>query len=407
MKLAGSRMAIAAAFASLSLPSSARAQGLNLTLDHVIDIGALNYLAVGGIAFDPTVEELWICDAGQINTVERIDIASGAVSVSFSASAIPGMILGPDALARGPQTGNLFLFSTFGRSVGGVVTPAGQLVSTLPGSFSAGGATFNSAGELFVVEEHGVVSNNVRILRLDSQSGQVLEDVEIALYTGRASDLAWDPVTGNLFVYADSTNELLEIDFATGNILSRTGVAPFIFDSGYPAGLAFNPTGTRLYLSRGNLLGAERISVLQRLLPPVIYCTGKVNSLGCTPALATSGLPSTSAGNGFEIAASQMLNNQFAMLFYSTTAGAAIPFHGGTLCMQAPLERTFAVSTGGNPPPADCSGVPEIDFNAFVAGGSDPSLVAGVPVWCQFFSRDPLARFGDSLSDAVVFSLAP
>jgi hypothetical protein len=63
-------------------------------------------------------------------------------------------------------------------------------------------------------------------------------------------------------------------------------------------------------------------------------------------------------------------------------------------------------SSGGTPPPAaDCSGVFDLDFNAWAATGKDPGLVPGLTIWAQYWSRDPQAPSSTNLSDALTFVL--
>ena len=127
---------------------------------------------------------------------------------------------------------------------------------------------------------------------------------------------------------------------------------------------------------------------------PVTYCTAKLNSLGCTPSIGSSGTSSATASSGFTISATQLLNNKLGLAFYGFTGRASTPFAGGTLCVAAPLKRSTFASTGGNPPPNDCSGIWSIDMNAFAAGalGGNPNpllLAPGRTVDVQIFSRDP------------------
>src|SRR5690349_5757922 len=42
----------------------------------------------------------------------------------------------------------------------------------------------------------------------------------------------------------------------------------------------------------------------------IAYCTAKVNSLGCTPSISGTGIPSASSGAGFVITATSVLNNK-------------------------------------------------------------------------------------------------
>jgi hypothetical protein len=136
------------------------------------------------------------------------------------------------------------------------------------------------------------------------------------------------------------------------------------------------------------------------------FCTAKTNSAGCVPAIATSGTPSASAGGGFSISTSNVLNNQVGVFFYSKSGSNHVSFQGGTLCVQPPVKRTMLLNSGGTAP---CAGMFQIDFNAYVASGKDPALVAGQQVWIQTWSRDPgfAPPNNTSLSDALSFTICP
>lgn len=142
----------------------------------------------------------------------------------------------------------------------------------------------------------------------------------------------------------------------------------------------------------GNDLVLARVKPI--CVPDQTYCTAKLNSLGCIPAIGSTGTASGSAGSGFVISATQMLNNKPCLLLYTLNGPNALPFQGGTLCANGPIRRTPGTSSGGNPPPNDCSGVPSIDMNAFAAGalGGNPApalIVMGTTVHCQWWGRDP------------------
>jgi hypothetical protein len=140
--------------------------------------------------------------------------------------------------------------------------------------------------------------------------------------------------------------------------------------------------------------------------PYPVYCTAKTNSAGCAPAISGTGNPSTSAGSGFTIRTVKVLGNKFGLYFYGKSGPASVPFQGGFLCAQTPLVRTALQDSGGYAP---CGGLYKLDFNAYVAGGKDPGLVAGQQVWIQSWSRDPGFAPPDntSLSDALTFTLCP
>ncbi len=135
-----------------------------------------------------------------------------------------------------------------------------------------------------------------------------------------------------------------------------------------------------------------------------IYCTSQVNSSGCTPAIAAAGFPSAAAGAGFFVIASQIVAKVNGIPFYSKTGPNAVPFGGGTLCILPPTIRMPVQNSAGT---SGCTGTFGTDFNAWVAGGSDPALVAGQAVWIQYWSRDPASANQTNLTNAVSFSLCP
>jgi hypothetical protein len=141
-------------------------------------------------------------------------------------------------------------------------------------------------------------------------------------------------------------------------------------------------------------LPATRFALFGAGAVPATYCTPKVNSLGCSPVIGSTGVPSASASAGFVIRASNVINNKQGLLFYGVGGPASLFFQGGTLCMSPPIKRTSSVNSGGNPPPNDCSGIFQIDMNAFAAGalGGNPLPALSVPgtlIDAQWWGRDP------------------
>jgi hypothetical protein len=92
-------------------------------------------------------------------------------------------------------------------------------------------------------------------------------------------------------------------------------------------------------------------------LGPRTYCTAKVNSLGCTPVIASTGTPSASATSGFLVSAGSALNKKSGLLLYGVNGSASLDFTGGILCIGAPVRRAIAANSGGSPTGNDCSGV--------------------------------------------------
>ncbi|HXR44417.1 MAG TPA: hypothetical protein VN759_06395 [Pseudolysinimonas sp.] len=135
---------------------------------------------------------------------------------------------------------------------------------------------------------------------------------------------------------------------------------------------------------------------------PTLYCTAKVNSQGCLPAIAFAGSPSASGAPAFAIGASGVINKTIGLLLYGYQA-AANPFQGGTLCIGGAVKRTPGQGSGGSPTGVDCTGTFSFDFNAYIAAGVDPLLAVGQQVNAQYWSRDVASSFGASLTDALEF----
>jgi hypothetical protein len=159
--------------------------------------------------------------------------------------------------------------------------------------------------------------------------------------------------------------------------------------------------------------GEIRGQIVPGTTNPSSYCTAKLNSLGCTPQISSTGRPNPAALSGFVVSGARVRNNKAGILFYGIGGGASLPFSGGTLCVATPIRRTPAVNSGGSPAPLnDCSGVYSIDMNAFAQGGLGgtplPGLgQSGTIVNCQFWGRDPgfAAPNNTTLTDALQYQI--
>ncbi|MCK6448793.1 MAG: hypothetical protein L6Q99_20555 [Planctomycetes bacterium] len=139
----------------------------------------------------------------------------------------------------------------------------------------------------------------------------------------------------------------------------------------------------------------------------IAYCTAKVNSLGCTPAVMAVGIPrvSTCATTGFKLHASNLLGNKNGLWFYGTNGLSGIAFQGGHLCIKPAIKRLNVQNSGGQG--SACNGAITTDFNARICSGSDSALVAGALVGTQCWSRDPASPSTTNLTSAISFVIAP
>jgi hypothetical protein len=195
-----------------------------------------------------------------------------------------------------------------------------------------------------------------------------------------------------------------------GNVvaLKRTGMQ-------FHLGSATSPGGMHDVWSEAASTNITRVEFTYTVgSAPTVYCTAKINSLGCTPTIGFTGTPSATAGTGFVVNGSNVINNKSGLLFYGFSGQAALPFQGGTLCVATPIKRTQGLDSGGNPPPNDCSGVYSIDMNAFAVQAGPPVpppelTTPGTVVNCQFWGRDQgfAPPNNTTLSDGLEYTVGP
>ena len=134
------------------------------------------------------------------------------------------------------------------------------------------------------------------------------------------------------------------------------------------------------------------------------YCTGKLNSNGCTPTLSWSGTAGSFARNDFVLEAEGVINNTVGLLLWGREA-REIPFQGGTLCLGGPLRRGDLLFSGGNPSGSDCSG--KLRFHVSRRFLQSPPIDGFESLHAQFWYRDPSSSYGAGLTNAVQFGLCP
>ena len=162
-------------------------------------------------------------------------------------------------------------------------------------------------------------------------------------------------------------------------------------------------------LAGGNFqsgMNAVQLRFLGACSAPAAYCTAKTNSLGCVPAIGSSGSPSMSSASPFSVTATNVLNHKNGLMFYGFAAATA-PFQDGTFCVTPPTQRTPIQDSAGSSSGDDCSGSYSFDMNARIQSGVDPNLTAGALVFCQYWSRDPASASTTGLTNGLAFSICP
>jgi len=162
-----------------------------------------------------------------------------------------------------------------------------------------------------------------------------------------------------------------------------------------------NPLGS--YPANGWSIGADNPRLGFNGGPSTL-CSAQRSSLDCSPSITWTGLPSASSPFVYEVKSNEVVGQQFGFLLYGYNPGSR-PFLGGELCLAPPLIRTPVQSTGGKT--GACDGELAFNFNAWIQSGIDPLLVAGAVVYCQYWSRDPGAATGSSLTNGLRFSICP
>jgi hypothetical protein len=138
-----------------------------------------------------------------------------------------------------------------------------------------------------------------------------------------------------------------------------------------------------------------------------VYCTAKVNSLGCTPSVSGTGTANVAncATTDYNMTATNLVGNKNGLWFYSKNGAIGAAFHGGHLCVKGPTKRLAVQNSGGQG--TACNGSMTRDFNDRICSGTDATLTAGSQVWAQNWSRDPGSPSTDNTTNALTFFICP
>lgn len=241
------------------------------------------------------------------------------------------------------------------------------------------------------------LGTNGNELHRASFAGPVSTDGTTAVFVSESASVTPDDTDGQFDVFRR--------DLATGavSLVSEGWIGwPSGFDQDFHA-IDMTPDGRFTSF-------ADFSTVFVRGCPLQVARFGpaKLNSQRCLPWISWTGVPSASAGSGFLLRAEGKRNQVRGLFLYgdTTTPGSVLyPY----LLVRPPYVRLPGASTGGSTSGADCSGTLQVDFNAWIASGVDPRLVAGATVYGQFWSRDPgfAAPADYGFTDAVSITLLP
>ena len=266
---------------------------LALTFNRQIYVPDLDL--IGGLDFDSEQQVLWIAGVGDEHPVGDAVVIAWSVEQDQELSSfalnpyVTTYVTGPYAIAQHPTTKNLFLFwskpvgppgdDSFALG-GGEYTSSGALIRTFGDfdrNYHVAGLAFDSNGVLYGARGAG-------FSRIDQTTGLPIDWVNVAGISTGLDAAAFDPLTGNLFLYhANSvSNDLLhEIDISSGELLSTTELNRSLLGGkeGASTGFTFSPSGDKVYIGGTTeaRLGATLV-VLNRIPEPSGLCLVLVGS---------------------------------------------------------------------------------------------------------------------------------
>jgi len=339
---------------------------------------------------DEAANKLWGGHEGGV--LQEYDYVGGAAPLVFNQVHMIGPAVSGDiarGLARDPSTG-IFYVVNLSSPIGRFTLNPFTMLSSLP---SAGKIFYGLAHDRVNDTLWGFCQDNGQIVPLPPAGADLVELNEFDITTGALTgNGGWSVTHGVQLQNIAGGMDIYDDEPLNPGKLTFVVLHQFAPDTVYGLDLGkFTQT------------------------PAVVYCTAKLNSLGCTPAIAAVGFSSASLSSGFEVSAANVRNQSAGVLLYGNSGRLNVPFSGGTLCLRTPFRRAPATNSGGSPwPAADCSGVFSVDLNSFaqglLAGTPAPFLtIAGSVVNCQWWGRDVgLAAPGNTtLTDALEFAVGP
>jgi hypothetical protein len=138
------------------------------------------------------------------------------------------------------------------------------------------------------------------------------------------------------------------------------------------------------------------------------YCTTSLTSNFCQPSIGSSGIPSATAPNGFNITVTFGEGQKSGLFFFGTTP-IAVPWAIGSSsyrCVASPVQRTPVQGSGGTA--SLCDGTYSLDWNDWRnthPTGLGSPYAPGQTYKGQYWFRDPPAVTTSNLTNGISFTL--
>lgn len=202
-------VAVLAGLTGCSSPASDSAGKLPLTLVRDVPLPGgstrLDYQVI-----DPAAKRLYVTHLGD-GTVHVLDLAGPSVLATIDGvSSVHGIALAPD-LQR-------VLASASGTDEAVIIDSTSlRVIGRVPTGHTPDGIAYDPAnGKAYVSNEHDHVETVV-----DVAAGTAAGSIDIG---GEAGNTIFDPVSGNIMINVQTTNELITVNPATNQIISRISV---------------------------------------------------------------------------------------------------------------------------------------------------------------------------------------
>lgn len=346
-----------------------------------------------------------------LDAVWRIDVASGERALLFYG--------GSSALAVDDAGGRIFSanfaqLSQWNYGAGPSATVLGNLKYASGALFRPAGLAYGG-GRLFATVEDLFCTGWLFEIDLTTL---VATPLPTTVCLSWVEALSFEPSTGE-FVLQNDTDRLYRMDILGGGAPQLMGSIGFGLDGGalgtngayyvmYDQGgtsieeldlATLGATGNKYwapFYGTGDNAGADWAPSLVVPPGPRVYCEPTL--VGSPPRPTYTGLPSASAGSGFTITHAPIASSSRVQPHISLVGPAQAPFLTGKRCLKLPVLRLpHAFVTGG---------VHSLDFNAYIASGVNPALVAGQSVWFQIVEiRTALDT--TTLGPGVSFTILP